>query len=219
MTETTARRSLRDALQTASVMTAPARRLIGDVATRLANDPLRAFDLLYRLATSESNRIYGARGLAEHLVRHADEPLEFALQRLLLVQAVAAGSAGAALSVGNLVTLPLAALFSMYIKTVSVAAIAKLAGHDLSHEATKARVYAIVIGETNASRKYRGLAVDGSKRLIEKFAVTFCSKATTVTRLGRAVPFVGAGVSGAFEMISIRTVSRKAIAHFFADHA
>jgi hypothetical protein len=210
------RLSIKAGWRSTTVALAPAVRRALDAATRLVSDPARAFDVLYTVAISDSNPMYSAQRLAKTTTRESDERLESALVRLTIVQTLAAGAGGAALSIGNLVTMPLAALFSMYVKVVSVAAVAQLAGHDLRDAATKAKICAVVIGETAAAAEYRTIAIDASKIAVEQLAKVFCRQAVTIARLGRMAPLVGAGVSGTLEMMSIRSVTRNAIAEFCA---
>lgn len=197
----------------------------------------KALDWLYDKATSGVSGTGGCWKLAEDYRNKYQDP-KLAAKKLAKSQIAKCTLSGTITSVGGIITLPVALPANItsvwYVELQMIAAIAVLGGYDPSHDEVKMLSYACLCGSSvmdALSTAGADFAVKGGKVLIgkipvetirainKKLGMRFVTKwgETGIINLGKMVPVLGAGVGGAFDLVSSSVVAKSAIKTFVND--
>ena len=198
---------------------------------------LKALDWLYDKATSGVTGTGGCWKLAEDYRSKYHDP-QIAAKKLAKSQIAKCTLSGTITSAGGIITMPIALPANItsvwYVELQMIAAIAVLGGYDPSHDEVKMLSYAC-LGGSGVMDTLRTAGVDfavkGGKVLIKKIPVEavravnkklgmrFVTKwgETGIVNLGKMVPVLGAGVGGAFDLVSSKVVAKTAIKTFLTD--
>ncbi len=117
-----------------------------------------------------------------------------------------------------LVTLPANIVSVTYVQLRMIACLAHMAGQDIKSESVKSDVYLCLMGTSLAQplkKAGKKMAEEATKKLVAKLAAKMGGKSAGF--LGRAIPFVGGAVGGAFDYLETKVIGKLAYNHFIAN--
>ncbi len=195
---------------------------------------MRGLDIGYQKATSSGKFTKSAQQLADEYLAIAGSPRQ-AAHELIKSQAAKAGTSGFISGFGGVFfmafTLPANITSVLYLQIRMIAAIAHLAGLDLQSDKVQTAIYATLAGTTikdlvkgsgiviaqklavNAIKSIPGKTLTKiNQRVGFKLVTKFGEKGAI--NLGKTVPFLGAGLGGAFDSITTTKLGNFAIKQF-----
>ena len=172
----------------------------------------------------------------DYLLKHPSK--EVACKAMLSNQVMKCTSSGIITGIGGVATLPFTLPLNvtsvLYMQMRMIACTAYMAGYEPASDQTETLVLACLVGmpltqlakqagikvgtkvATNIIKTIPGKVLTKINQLIGfRFITKFGSKG--VINLGKAVPFVGAGVGGFVDFLETRTIANRAYAFFFEN--
>lgn len=171
----------------------------------------------------------------DYLSKH--DTIEEAAAALVRAQVLKCGTSGFLTGFGGLITLPVmipANVSSVfYVQMRMIVAIAAMGGYDVKSDQVKTLVYVCLTGTSvadllkeagikageqvvlSAIKRIPGAVLTKiNQRIGFRFITKFGEKG--VVNLGKCVPIVGAVIGGGVDVVSTRTIGKRAIAEFIA---
>jgi uncharacterized protein (DUF697 family) len=188
------------------------------------------FDWAYESAIEGILGDSGAEDFARECLRSRRDS-DAAIDALIQLQMIKAGSAGFVTGIGGIFTLPIAIPANLaavlYIQLKMIAAIAHIRGHDLSSDGVKGLAIACLVGSSaidvlkevgiNIGSKLTAQAIQKNPGVLiialnQVVGCRLMTKAGTkgIVNLSRVIPIVGGLISGAFDAGATRTIASAA---------
>lgn len=199
----------------------------------LARKGEEALDKLYSTALHGIPMV--SCSVDDYLSKH--DTIEEAAAALVRAQVLKCGTSGFLTGFGGLITLPVmipANVSSVfYVQMRMIVAIAAMGGYDVKSDQVKTLVYVCLTGTSvadllkeagikageqvvlSAIKRIPGAVLTKiNQRIGFRFITKFGEKG--VVNLGKCVPIVGAVIGGGVDVVSTRTIGKRAIAEFIA---
>ena len=167
----------------------------------------------------------------DYMTKHTSK--EAACRAMLNNQVLKCTSSGIITGIGGIATLPFTLPVNvstvLYMQMRMIACAAYMAGYEPSSDQTETLVLACLVGmpltqlakvstkvATNMIKSVPGKVLTKINQLIGfRFITKFGSKG--VINLGKAVPFVGAGVGGFVDFLETKTIAKRSYSFFFEN--
>ncbi len=117
-----------------------------------------------------------------------------------------------------LVTLPANIVSVTYVQMRMITCLAHMAGLDIKSESVRSDVYLCLMGTSLAQplkKAGKKMAEEATKKLVAKLAAKIGGKSAGY--LGRAIPFVGGAVGGAFDYLETKLIAKLAYNRFITN--
>lgn len=199
---------------------------------------MQVLEWAYEKATSDLPGLNSAQELAASYLQE-EGSLKEQINSLIRWQNAKSATSGFVTNLGGLITLPVAipANFAsvMFIQIRMIAAIAKMCGYDLRDDRVKTLVYVSLCGtavkdlmkdvgvqlgtKLTASMIQKYVTAEMLKEINKAVGFRLLTKAgqTGVINLGKAVPFVGGVIAGAFDGFTTNVIGNTACDMFLNE--
>lgn len=142
--------------------------------------------------------------LAERYLKNDGTPLEKQINSMVNAQLVKCGLYSTATALPGIATLPLNLVGTIYLQVCTVAAIAKMCGHDINDREVKKTIVACFLGGQVAERIGQMVAEQAAKQVAKRSVL-------------KVIPGVGSIIGGTMDVIATKAICTAAKKKFMKD--